>query len=173
MRIPFILSATLAVATAPAAIAQDTAGWELRAGLERVAAGVCSTEGACFGVICAAEQGWDPSWFAEVEALGEGPVPDPILAIRTEGLNEARFALTTLSPTASEGTIRRYEADVAGGDTPLLDALQAGETVTVDPGRDFALASFSLRGSRWALTTALELCDSGGPDILNTDPAEE
>lgn len=161
----------MVVGAASTARAED-AGWEFRAGLERVAAGVCTSGGSCFGVTCTGAGGWQPGWFAEVEALGEGPAPDPILAIRTSGPETGRFALTAMEPVASEGPIRRYEAGVAGGDQDLLEALQAGEEVTVDPGRDFALAAFSLRGSRWAITEALELCAEGGPDLSNAAPAD-
>lgn len=170
----FLIGAVMALAPAGAVSAQEDAGWELRAGLSRAAASVCNADGACFGVVCAAETGWSPGWFAEVEALGDGPVPEPIFAIRTEGVDAARYALTSLGAAGQgDGGMRRYEGAITEDHGALLDALQAGEGVTIDPGRDFALAGFSLRGSRWAVTEAMELCDAGGPDVVNAAPAED
>ncbi len=168
------LSAVLAAFTLPAAApAQEVGGWEFRAGLERAAAGVCNTEGACFGVFCTAANGWTPSWFAEVELQGDGPAPDPILAIRIDGPEPGRFALIDLGSAGADGPIRRYEGVIASGDSGLLDALQGGEEVSVDPGRDYALASFALRGSRWAMTEALDLCADGGPDVSTGAPEDD
>ena len=169
----FLTLACTALAVPLAAPAQEVGGWEFRAGLERVAAGVCSTTGACFGVTCSAAGGWEPAWFAEVEALEDAPVADPIVAIRVAGAGDSRFALTTMTGRGADGPIRRYEAGIAAADQPLLDALQAGEEASVDPGRDFALAEFPLRGSRWAITETLDLCAEGGPDVSNAVPAED
>ncbi len=156
MRYP-ILAAALAVAIPTIAAAQ---GWELRAGLERVSASVCTDAGACFGVECAATGGWRAGWSAVVQPQGDGAVPDPIFAIR---MNGSRFALTNLSASGAAGS---YAAPIDDEDRSLLDALQRGDSISVDPGRDFAVAEFTLRGSRWALGEALALCDKGGPETF-------
>ncbi|SLN40450.1 hypothetical protein [Roseisalinus antarcticus] len=170
-----VLLSSIFTLTFPAgmALAQDDSGWELRAGLTRASASVCSTGGACFGVTCAGAAGWTPAWFVEVEAISDAPPADPILAIRTEGTASERFALTSLSEAAGgDAVIKRYEGRIVSDDDALLSALQSGEGVVVDPGRDFALAEFSLRGSRWAVSAALDLCDEGGPDAAQAAPAE-
>jgi hypothetical protein len=154
-----LLAAACATALPTIGVAQ---GWELRAGLEQVSASVCSEAGACFGITCAAARGWATNWTAVVQPQADGAVPDPILAIRMDG---ARFALTSLT---ADGAAGRYTAPVADQDEALLAALQRGDSISVDPGRDFAVAEFSLRGSRWAMGEALDLCRSGGPEIFAT-----
>lgn len=150
---------------APLAVqAQDnTDGWELRAGLSRVTASVCSTEGGCFGVTCTAAGGWRPLWIVET---GSDAAADPIVGIRLDG---ARYALTNLSD-AGAGT---FSGAVRSQDADLLDALQSGESVIVDPGRDFPLIDLTLRGSRWALEQTLALCEAGGPEIFSPEDEAE
>lgn len=156
MRFP-IFAAALAAAIPATGMAQ---GWELRAGLERASASVCTDAGACFGVACTATDGWAAAWTAQFQPLGDGAVPDPILAIRMDG---SRYALTSL---ASNGPNGSYAAPIEDEDDALLTALQRGDSISIDPGRDFAVADFSLRGSRWALREALALCDAGGPELF-------
>ena len=98
-------------------------------------------------------------WIAEFQPLGGGAAADPILAIRRDG---SRYALTNLSGDGSTGG---YSAPILEQDAPLLAALQRGDTITVDPGREYAVADLSLRGSSWAIGTVLALCDSGGPEV--------
>ena len=160
--------ATLAMlALAPAAAqAQDTGGWELRAGPSLAEAKVCNEAGACFGISCSAGASWSPIWFSLVQPIASGPPADPIFAIRITGENGGRHALTTLaSAPGGTGELSRYEGRVTTDDDPLLASLLAGEALEVDPGRDFELSEFSLRASRWAVSEALALCGSGGPDI--------
>lgn len=156
-----VIAAALAAAIPTIAAAQ---GWELRAGLEAASASVCTDAGACFGLSCSAAGGWTPGWMAEFQPLDAGAATDPILAIR---MNGARFALTSLSGNGSTGG---YTAPIAEQDQPLLAALQRGDTISVDPGRDYALADLSLRGSSWAIGTVLALCDAGGPEVNRPDP---
>ena len=159
--------ATLALlALAPAgAQAQDATGWELRAGLSLAEAKVCNEEGACFGISCSAGASWAPIWFALVQPVASEPPADPIVAVRISGENTGRHALTSLS-SAAGGTaeLSRYEGRVTTDDDPLLASLLAGDAVTLDPGREFSTATFTLRASRWAVTEALALCGAGGPD---------
>ncbi len=159
MRYPFI-AAALAVGIPTIGAAQ---GWELRAGLEAASASVCTEAGACFGISCTAEGDWNPDWIAEFQPLGGGAAADPILAIR---MNGSRYALTSLSGNGSTGG---YRAPILEPDAPLLAALQRGDTITIDPGREYAVADLSLRGSSWAIGTVLALCDSGGPEVNRTD----
>lgn len=157
-----IFSAMLAAALPGSGMAQ---GWELRAGLDMAMAQVCAEDGTCFGVQCSASGDWAPGWMAQLLPLGDGAATDPILAIRMNGL---RFALTSLIADGPQGS---YTAPVAEQDAALLEALQRGSVVSVDPGRDFAMAELSLRGSRWAIGEALALCASEGPNLFGA--AEE
>ncbi len=154
MRLP-ITAAALAAALPAAGMAQ---GWEMRAGLETASASVCSEAGTCFGISCKAADQWNPVWIAEFQPAAGAAASDPILAIRMDG---ARFALTSL---ASNGSAGGYTAPIAAEDAPLLAALQRGDFLSVDPGRDFSMSELSLRGSSWAIGQVLALCNSGGPE---------
>ncbi len=160
MRLSFT-AAALAVAIPATATAQ---GWEMRAGMDKAQASVCTEEGTCFGLSCTAAEQWNPVWIAEFQPMGGAAADDPILAIRMDG---ARYALTSLSGQAEGG----YSAPIAAEDAPLLAALQRGDFLSVDPGRDFQVADLSLRGSSWAIGAVLALCNSGGPE--SDLPAEE
>lgn len=138
-------------------------GWELRAGLERVEASACTEGGACFGVACTAAAGWRAGWVAEFAPIGEGAVAEPIVAIRT---GEGRYALTSLIADETTNAAARFVGPILSQDEALLDAIQSGESLSADAGREFEPVEFSLRGSRWAIGAALDLCESGGPDIF-------
>jgi len=149
-----LIAAALAAALPSLAAAQ---GWEIRAGLESASATVCSESGDCFGIQCSAEGGWDTGWYAAFLPQSDAVAADPILAIRMDG---ARYALTNLQAARTPGA---FTGAVGAGEQILLDALQTGNEIVVDPGRDFAVATFTLRGSRWAIGEVLALCDAGGP----------
>ncbi len=157
-------SAILALGFVLAAPAMSAAqGWEIRAGLSGASATGCTEDGSCFGVHCTADGGWTPLWLAMLNPETEDPPSDPILAIRTDG---QRFALTNMRPDGETGT---YTSAISDRDTDLLEALQQGESIQVDPGRDFGLVQLSLRGSRWAVREVLDLCDVGGPYVFVPD----
>ena len=162
-----IIAAALAVGIPTIGLAQSgvAQGWELRAGLEAASGSVFTDAGACFGLGCSAAGGWNPGWIAEFQPLGGGAATDPILAIRMSG---SRFALTSLSGDGSAGG---YTAAIAEQDAPLLAALQRGDTISIDPGREYAVTDLSLRGSSWAIGTVLALCASGGPEVNRPDEA--
>ncbi len=149
-----LYAAALAVTVPSVAAAQ---GWEIRAGLESASATVCSENGDCFGIQCSAAEGWDTGWYAAFLPQSDAVAADPILAIRMDG---ARYALTGLQAARTPGA---FTGTVGAGEQNLLDALQTGNEIVVDPGRDFAVATFTLRGSRWAIGEVLALCDAGGP----------
>jgi hypothetical protein len=163
MRVPTVLAA---LALAPAAASAE--GWELRAGLERVSASVCTEAGDCFGVQCTASGGWRALWMAELTPTSGTAVPDPIFAIRVGG---ERFALTSLAASTGPDGEPQYIGAIRPGEDSLITALMGAEVMSVDPGRDFNLAEFTLRGSRWALEEAMTLCEAGGPEIFA--PEEE
>ncbi len=162
MRLPVVL-AVLAATSLTGSMAQ---AWELRAGLDRASAQACTEDGACFGVQCGAAGGWTPGWTAQFLPFGDGAATDPILAIR---MNGSRFALTSLIADEQAGS---FTAPIVDQDTGLLEALQSGNAIFVDPGRDFAVAEFSLRGSRWAIGEVLKLCESEGPEIFEPTDGE-
>lgn len=156
MRLPVFAAALAATLSAGGA----ASAWELRAGLDQAAAQACTEDGACFGVQCSAAGGWTPRWTARFLPFGDGAASEPILAIR---MNGSRFALTSLT---ADGPAGSFAGAITGQDSALLEALQRGDAISVDPGRDYAVADFSLRGSRWAIGEVLALCDSGGPEVF-------